>query len=90
MQPGIDTVRGHGAEQVHFVCVRDSNQQICFLNAGLLQGFHRSAVAVNGHNIIALQTLLQNAGIGIDQSKVIAFRRKLTGQRGADLARSGN
>ena len=90
MQSGVQGVGSGAAQKIHFVGAGGGNKQIRILHTGVQQHLHGGAVAMNGDDIVALQTAAENLIVGIHQSDVIALGRQLAGQSGAYLTSSGN
>ena len=90
MQLRIDAVGSGAAQQIDLVGTGGGDQQIRVPDAGLEQHVHGGAVAVDRHNIKALDAGVKHLAVGIDQGDVVALGRKLPGKGGADLTVTGN
>ena len=90
VQSGIHGVGGGAAEQIDLVVVGHRNEQIRFLHARLVQHGHGGAVALDGDHVVALDAGIQNTGITIDDRDIVILAGELSGQRGTDLAVTGN
>ena len=86
----VHTVSRHAAQQIHFICPRSHNQDICILYSRLFQYLHGSAVSVHCHNVVLFYTCFQHLLAGINESQVMALGAKLPCQRSSYFPVSRN
>ncbi len=81
-QGGRDAAR----HQVGFVALRDRDQHVGVLGAGLLQDRGVRGMAAHGAQIEAVLQQRQPGGVEVDDGDVVVFRDQAFGQVGTDLA----
>ena len=90
MDIGIQTVGGQTAQQIHFVCIGNRNNQVSIFNTGTSQNLHGGAVAAHTHGIKGFHRGIEHGALFIDQSQIMTLCRQLLGQGPTDLAYTGN
>ena len=82
----VHAVGGDAAQQIYFVHAGGGDEQVCFHNTCFLQNFHGSAIALDTHDVILLQIVVEHSGSGVDEGNVVTFGGEQPGQCGANHA----
>ena len=83
-------VRHLAGDHVHFIGEGDGDDHIGLARAGALQHVRMGGIAHHRPHIEIVGHLLDQVRRIVDDGDVVVFRRQLTGNAGADLARAAN